>query len=193
MEKDTEETDKYDRLLRYVFLPPPDGRLLNEEMLRAGMARAYTRFPFSRKKAFLAAEAGARRRNGLWKDREWRKRGGSPGNAAPSRCTPPGKDFVLATRGSRKPGGARGPSEEIEVSAAAGGADGHRIRVEGQDRGFRRSTRRTPARRIGVPGTARTPGGSPIRGTVIPWEDAHRHEGERSSSRDDRPTHRRRR
>ncbi|MBE0606378.1 MAG: thermonuclease family protein, partial [Deltaproteobacteria bacterium] len=62
MEKDAEETDKYDRLLRYVFLPSPDGRLLNEEMLRAGMARAYTRFPFSRKDAFLSAEGKARRR-----------------------------------------------------------------------------------------------------------------------------------
>ncbi len=56
MEKDAEETDTYDRLLRYVFLPPPDGRLLNEEMLRVGMARSYTRFPFSRTVAFLAAE-----------------------------------------------------------------------------------------------------------------------------------------
>ena len=69
MEKDAEEADKYDRLLRYVFLPPPDGRLLNEEMLRAGMARVYTRFPFSRKNAFLAAEGRARREGkGLWKD-----------------------------------------------------------------------------------------------------------------------------
>ena len=55
MEKDAEESDKYDRLLRYIFLPSPDGRLLNEEMLGAGMARASTRFPFSRKSEFLAA------------------------------------------------------------------------------------------------------------------------------------------
>jgi len=42
MEKDAEEADRHDRLLRYVFLTPPDGRLLNEEMLRTGMARSYT-------------------------------------------------------------------------------------------------------------------------------------------------------
>src|SRR5512144_858815 len=102
MEKDTEETDKYDRLLRYVFLPPPDGRLLNEEMLRAGMARAYTRFPFSRKKAFLAAEAVARREGtGLWKDRGMAEaRWLAGGNAAPVEVYPSGgRTFVLAHKG----------------------------------------------------------------------------------------------
>ena len=69
MEKGAEEDDRYDRLLRYVFLSPPDGRLLNLEMIRAGMARAYTRFPFSRRDEFVAAEALARRDGkGLWKD-----------------------------------------------------------------------------------------------------------------------------
>ncbi len=69
MERGEEESDRYDRLLRYVFLPPPDGRLLNLEMLRAGMARAYTRFPFSRRDEFVSAEGEARREGrGLWKD-----------------------------------------------------------------------------------------------------------------------------
>ena len=69
LEKDEEETDRYNRLLRYVSLPPPDGRLLNLEMLKAGMARAYTRFPFSRRNEFVAAQTLARNDAvGLWKD-----------------------------------------------------------------------------------------------------------------------------
>src|SRR3989304_2704282 len=58
MEKDGEETDTYDRLLRYVFLTPSDGRLLNEEMLRVGMAAAYTRFPPSGGGTFARAQRG---------------------------------------------------------------------------------------------------------------------------------------
>jgi len=87
MEKDAEETDRHDRLLRYVFLPPPDGRLLNEEMLRSGMARSYTRFPFSRKDGFLAAEGRARREGkGLWKDGGMAEaRWLAAGNGAPER------------------------------------------------------------------------------------------------------------
>jgi endonuclease YncB( thermonuclease family) len=34
LEKGNEDVDRYNRLLRYVFLPPPDGRLLNLEMIR---------------------------------------------------------------------------------------------------------------------------------------------------------------
>lgn len=37
LEKDTSETDKYDRLLRYVYTP--DGRSVQEELLRNGLAR----------------------------------------------------------------------------------------------------------------------------------------------------------
>jgi endonuclease YncB( thermonuclease family) len=69
MEKGEEESDRYDRLLRYVFLPAPDDRLLNLEMIRAGMARAYSRYPFSRREEFLAAESLAREEGkGIWKD-----------------------------------------------------------------------------------------------------------------------------
>jgi len=69
LERGEEETDRYYRLLRYVYLPPPDNRLLNLEMIHAGMARAYTRFPFSRQDEFVAAEAKAvRDAKGLWKD-----------------------------------------------------------------------------------------------------------------------------
>ncbi len=42
LEKDVSNTDRYDRLLRYVYLP--DGRLVNEELLRLGLAQVAT-FP----------------------------------------------------------------------------------------------------------------------------------------------------
>ena len=63
--------DKYDRLLRYVFLP--DGRLLNAEIIRLGYGHAYTRYPFSRMKEFRVYERQAREKGlGLWA-------GGAPG------------------------------------------------------------------------------------------------------------------
>ncbi|MCL1926853.1 MAG: thermonuclease family protein [Syntrophorhabdaceae bacterium] len=69
LEKGEEETDRYHRLLRYVYLPPPDNRLLNLEMVSAGMARAYTRFSFSRRDEFVTAQTNARKNaKGLWKD-----------------------------------------------------------------------------------------------------------------------------
>src|SRR3990172_6865056 len=106
MEKDGEETDTYDRLLRYVFLTPSDGRLLNEEMLRVGMARAYTRFPHSRTDAFLAAEADARRKGrGLWKNGGMAEaRWLAAGNASPVEGDPPGGGAL----GLRPPGGGQG-------------------------------------------------------------------------------------
>ncbi|GAB4430968.1 MAG: hypothetical protein Kow0031_12000 [Anaerolineae bacterium] len=40
LEKDVSNTDRYDRLLRYVYLP--DGRMVNEELLRMGLAQVST-------------------------------------------------------------------------------------------------------------------------------------------------------
>ena len=184
MEKDIEETDKYDRLLRYVFLPPPDGRLLNEEMLRAGMARAYTRFPFSRKKAFLAAEAGARREGtGLWKDRGMAEaRWLAGGNAAPVEVYPSGgRTFVLAHKGLAKAGVERAdlPKEIEGILRLRGELSDTEFASKARDRGFRPidpsnggpAGSESPGQRAHQPAPA-------IRGTVIPWEDAHRHEGE---------------
>lgn len=184
MEKDAEETDKFDRLLRYVFLPPPDGRLLNEEMLRAGMARAYTRFPFSRKNAFLAAEGKARREGtGLWKDGGMAEaRWLAAGNAAPVEVFPSGgRTFVLAYKGLAKAGVERGDlPKEIEGIL--------RLRGELSDTEFASKARERRFRPIdpsnaGPPGSE-SPGQRALlpapafRGTVIPWEEAHRHEGE---------------
>ena len=60
-----EDRDRYGRLLRDVYLP--DGRCLNVEMLREGLARAYTRFRFSRSREFRALEKEARlAQRGIW-------------------------------------------------------------------------------------------------------------------------------
>ena len=53
-----DDRDKFGRLLRYVVLD--DGTDIGEEMIREGYARAYTRFPFSRRAKYEAAEREAR-------------------------------------------------------------------------------------------------------------------------------------
>lgn len=67
LEADSQNTnrDRYDRLLRYVYLQ--DGRLLAEEILANGYGFAYTQFPFSKTAVFVAAEQTARQDSkGLW-------------------------------------------------------------------------------------------------------------------------------
>ena len=64
--KDVSETDRYDRLLRYVYTQ--DGLLVNAEIVRQGMARVAV-FPPDTKleKEIRAAEAEARERKiGVW-------------------------------------------------------------------------------------------------------------------------------
>lgn len=57
--------DRYDRLLRYVYLP--DGRFVNEINVRAGYAFYYPFFPFSKKDQFAAAQLEAQTaQRGLW-------------------------------------------------------------------------------------------------------------------------------
>ena len=69
LETDREDSDEYGRLLRYLVLPPPDGRLVNLEMVRKGHARVLTRFPFSRKSDYLREEERVRREGaGVWAD-----------------------------------------------------------------------------------------------------------------------------
>lgn len=69
LEFDQEKQDKYNRTLAYVYV---GDWFLNEELIRAGLSPAVTKFPFSRemKQRFLAAEAEARRRRiGIWSGR----------------------------------------------------------------------------------------------------------------------------
>lgn len=58
--------DRYNRLLRYLFLP--DGRLVNIEIITSGYGFAYTSFPFTKSSEFSTAQKAARQQNlGLWK------------------------------------------------------------------------------------------------------------------------------
>lgn len=66
LEKDISESDKYGRLLRYVFLD--DGTLVNERLVREGYAYA-SPFPpdIAKKELFKEAEVDARtHERGLW-------------------------------------------------------------------------------------------------------------------------------
>jgi micrococcal nuclease len=57
--------DRYGRLLAFVYLA--DGRMLNQEMIAQGWAKAYRSFNYQHKSAFLDAESEARwERRGLW-------------------------------------------------------------------------------------------------------------------------------
>lgn len=69
LEKDVSETDRYGRLLRYVWMEHPDGRrMLNEEIVKEGFAQVSTYPPDVTYQAqFLAAERAARQgKRGLW-------------------------------------------------------------------------------------------------------------------------------
>jgi micrococcal nuclease len=57
--------DRYNRLLRYIYLP--DGRLVNAEIIKQGYGFAYTGFPFTKSDEFLKYQTEARQQNkGLW-------------------------------------------------------------------------------------------------------------------------------
>ena len=57
--------DRYDRLLRYVYLE--DGSLYNQQLVSGGYAKAYTGFPFSHSSSFTAEEQKAKTTaTGMW-------------------------------------------------------------------------------------------------------------------------------
>ena len=57
--------DRYNRLLRYVYLP--DGRLVQAEIIKNGYGFAYTLFPFTKTDEFVKLEADAKAKaKGLW-------------------------------------------------------------------------------------------------------------------------------
>jgi micrococcal nuclease len=67
LEADAKSTnrDRYNRLLRYVYLP--DGRLLNELLIQNGYGFYYPYFPFTKKAQFAADEKMAMAAHkGLW-------------------------------------------------------------------------------------------------------------------------------
>jgi micrococcal nuclease len=65
LERDVSETDKYDRLLRYVWV---DGTMVNAELVRRGLAEAKAYPPDTKYRSFLEqAEAEARQAGrGMW-------------------------------------------------------------------------------------------------------------------------------
>jgi micrococcal nuclease len=64
-DEQSQNRDRYNRLLRYVYIP--DGRLVQEEIIREGYGFAYTSFPFTKSGLFRQLENEARESNrGLW-------------------------------------------------------------------------------------------------------------------------------
>lgn len=59
--------DRYDRLLRHVYLP--DGRMVQAEIIKQGYGFAYVSFPFTKADEFKKLETEAREdKRGLWND-----------------------------------------------------------------------------------------------------------------------------
>lgn len=57
--------DRYNRLLRYIYLP--NGTLVNAEIIKQGYGFAYLGFPFTKSEAFHQYEKDARNtKKGLW-------------------------------------------------------------------------------------------------------------------------------
>lgn len=70
LQMDRERKDRFDRFLAYVFV---GDRMLNEELIRAGLATARTEFNYSEsmKRRFRKAEAEAKTESrGLWSSKE---------------------------------------------------------------------------------------------------------------------------
>jgi len=92
LEKDVSETDRYGRLLRYVWLREADGSwlMVNLQLLRLGMAQVSTFPPDVRyvDSIFLPAQAAARDAGiGLWADAPSLP-SGSPSSLSPLTCDP---------------------------------------------------------------------------------------------------------
>lgn len=67
MDPTNSNRDRYNRLLRYVYLP--DGKLVNEEIVKAGYGFAYIAFPFEKMEAFKALQKTAElEERGLWNE-----------------------------------------------------------------------------------------------------------------------------
>lgn len=114
LEKDVSETDRYGRLLRYVWLA--DGRMVNRELVLAGLALSATYQPDVKYQDwFLAAQQNARTRGrGMWGEAITSAGSASEPITSPNRIAPscnrssnlrsgPGTNYTIA--GSCSPGG----------------------------------------------------------------------------------------
>jgi endonuclease YncB( thermonuclease family) len=85
LESDPQNTnrDRYNRLLRYIYLP--NGTLVNAEIIKQGYGFAYTGFPFSKMDEFKQYQTDAtNQKRGLWNSCTPQKNqyGGYTSNAA---------------------------------------------------------------------------------------------------------------
>lgn len=97
LEKDVTDADDSGALLRYVYLR--DARMANEEVIRAGAARAITQLPNTKRQLALNDMQAAARQAGLggWRSCGWKL----PANAITQCATLNAQD--LMTRGARPP------------------------------------------------------------------------------------------
>ena len=198
MERGEEDLDRHGRLLRYLFLPPPDGRLVNREMVRHGYARAYRRFPFSREAEFLEAESVAQREGkGVWRDGGMEEARWAREHGTPSVEVLPlgGGTYSVACGGMVKSGVRR---DELGKTVQ----EILRLRTENSDKDFTNAAREagflplaaeSPRTAADSSATRSVPPPSPLPPAardvlpqpspaaspsgVVPWDEAHRHVG----------------
>lgn len=186
MEGGEEDTDRYGRLLRYLYLLPPDGRLVNMEMVRLGYARVYHRFPFSREAEFSEAEKQARTEGkGIWRDggsaeARWvREKGTSAVEVLPIGG---GNYAVVCGEMIRSGVGADELGKVIREIL--------RLRTENSDSDFARAAKeagflplaaersQTASVPSGTRGISPPPVAATLPSGVVSWDEAHRHVGE---------------
>ena len=182
MERGDEDVDRHGRLLRYVYLPPPDGRLINKAMVRQGYARVYRRFRFPRETEFSEAEGEARREEkGIWQERgmaevRWLLRHGAL--AVEVRPLSGGR-YAVVCGGMAKAGVGRDELAKTVQEVLL-------WRTENSDRDFEKAARSAGFLPLPAEGphadagsTAASPPlpARPLSSGVVPWEEAHRHIG----------------
>jgi micrococcal nuclease len=182
MEPGDEDADRHGRLLRYVFLPPPDGRLLNREMVRQGYARVYRGFRSSREAEFSEAEKEARREEkGIWQDKgmaevRWLLQRGAPVVEVRPLS---GDRYAVLCAGMAKAGVGR---DELAKTVR----EVLRWRTENSDRDFEKEAGKSgflplfaegPRADSGPAGAAPLSPAGPLSSGTVSWEEAHRHIG----------------
>jgi endonuclease YncB( thermonuclease family) len=182
MERGDEDVDRHGRLLRYVYLPPPDGRPINKEMVRQGYARVYRRFRFSRETEFSEAEGEARREEkGVWQERgmaevRWLLRHG----ALAVEVRPlSGDRYAVVCGGMAKSGVGRDELAKTVQEVLL-------WRTENSDRDFEKAARNAGFLPLPADGPRADAGSAaaspplparPLSSGVVSWEEAHRHIG----------------
>jgi endonuclease YncB( thermonuclease family) len=177
METGDEDADRHGRLLRYVYLPEPDGRLVNLEMVRKGYARVNRRFRFSREAEFSMAEGEARREEaGIWREKgmaevRWMLQQGTPG----VELRPLSGDRYAIVCGGMAKTGVTGNELAKTVRKVL------RWRTEYTDMEFEKAARAAGFLSLAAEAPRRhavadAPAPPPAAG-IVPWEEAHRHIG----------------